>query len=92
MRSDDFEYYARRAWQEEAAALRATCEAARDAHRQMAQVYRSRCAFMLCSPAVRDPCVTERGQPLRVRQPIIASNTNVLPLSAAVAPKPARPA
>lgn len=46
MTRDDHEYYAMRAWQEEDAALRAACDAARNRHEELARAYRHRCELI----------------------------------------------
>lgn len=50
MRHEDSTYYRRRALQEQLAAQRATCLAARRSHEELAQAYRFRAA-MLAEPA-----------------------------------------
>lgn len=42
----DFQYYTRRALQEDEAAASATCEEARDRHQELADAYRLRCSLI----------------------------------------------
>jgi hypothetical protein len=50
MREDDASYYRRRALQEQVAAARANCQAARDRHDKLATMYRFRSAMLTQRP------------------------------------------
>jgi hypothetical protein len=50
MREDDVSYFSRRARQEKIAAQRATCEAARSRHDELAMSYRFRAAMLSSGP------------------------------------------
>ena len=52
MKRDDAEYYRRRAIQEQLAAQRAICSAARDRHDELATMYRFRAAMLTRAPEV----------------------------------------
>jgi hypothetical protein len=50
MREDDASYFRRRALQEQVAAARAKCQAARDRHDELATAYRFRVAMLTEGP------------------------------------------
>ena len=54
MREDDATYFSRRALQEQVAAQRARCVAARDRHDELAMMYRFRSAMLTRAPALWD--------------------------------------
>lgn len=51
MREDDFSYFKRRAIQEQIVAQKATCEAARQRHDELAAMYRFRAAMLTKTPS-----------------------------------------
>lgn len=51
MREDDASYFRRRALQEQLAAQKAACEAARDRHDELATMYRFRAAMLTTHPS-----------------------------------------
>ena len=50
MKRDDAEYYRQRALQEQLAAQRAACSAARERHDELAMMYRFRAAMLTTAP------------------------------------------
>ena len=54
MREDDAGYFGRRALQEQIAAQRAICEAARRRHDELAMMYRFRAAMLTKRPELMD--------------------------------------
>jgi hypothetical protein len=64
VRSEDVEYFRRRALQEQLAAGRASCDAARHRHDELAMLYRFKAAMLSTGPyswadALREPAVPE---------------------------------
>ena len=51
MKPDDSDYYRDRAIQEQVAARRATCEAARERHEELAMMYRFRASMLATHPS-----------------------------------------
>jgi hypothetical protein len=57
--SEDADYFARRALEEDAAARRATCRAARERHEELAAMYRFRAGAVSARPADDDARVED---------------------------------
>ena len=51
MKQDDVDYYRTRAVQEQVAAQKASCEAARERHEELAAMYRFRSAMLTTHPS-----------------------------------------
>lgn len=84
---DDYNYYARRARQEDEAAANAGCDSARELHDELANAYRFRCELIRQLPAETVPRVAI-DQPIKNREPIGRANTIVLATSQATAARP----
>lgn len=61
VREDDASYYRRRALQEQVAAQNATCEAVRDRHNQLAEMYRLRALMLSDDGLPNDELALERA-------------------------------
>lgn len=87
MNIEDYDYYARRACQEDEAASNSACNAARERHQELANAYRLRCGLML---GPNEPARSETviNHPMKIRQQIVSSRTAALAESPAAAPIP----
>lgn len=88
MTSDDYDYYSVRAQQEDAAALRAACDAARERHEELADAYRLRCQLIRGLFPGAMPKPVSGYKPKRTREPIVCSRESVPLVSSVTATLP----
>lgn len=88
MSRGDYVYYAMRAQQEDEAVLRASCDAARERHQEMADAYRFRCEMISSLGPVDLSGDSPNGHSTIRRQPMVSANSSALTASPEIAAPP----